>query len=134
MLSWVLYHHTGVVKKLILILSERLKKDWTAPIYAFYQPIQSIDHDNGQHFHEFTCAAKGCKKKIQHYLDKKDSNSTGNLQKHAKQCWGAETLAAADQTKNVLEAHASVTSLVLKNGSITAIFERLGKAKVTYSH
>jgi hypothetical protein len=119
---------------LTLILSERLKKDWTAPIYAFYQPIPSIDHDNGRRFHEFTCAAKGCKKKIQRYLDKKDSNSTGNLRKHAKQCWGAETLAAADQTKNVSEARASVTNLVSKNGSITAIFERLGKAKVTYSH
>ena len=67
-------------------------------------------------------------------MDKKDSNLTGNLQKHAKQCWGAETLAAADQTKNALEAHASVINLVSKNGSITAIFERLGKAKVTYLH
>jgi hypothetical protein len=27
-----------------------------------------------------------------------------------------------------------VTSLVLKDGSITAVFERLGKSRVTYSH
>jgi hypothetical protein len=85
-------------------------------------------------FHEFTCGAKGCKKKVRHYLDKKDANSTGNLQKHAKRCWGAETIAAADQTKNMSDARASVTSLVLKDGSITAVFERLGKSRVTYSH
>ena len=119
---------------LTLILSERLKKDWTAPIYAFYQPIPSVDHDNRWRFHEFTCAAIGCKKKVRRYLDKKDSNSTGNLRKHAKQCWRVETLAATDQTKNASEARASVTNLVSKNGLITAIFERLGKGKVTYSH
>jgi hypothetical protein len=61
------------------IISECLKKDWNAPIYAFFQPIPGIDYENGQHFHEFTCGAKGCKKKVQHYLDKKDANSTGNL-------------------------------------------------------
>ena len=134
--SWVLQVHRSYPKVILLILflSEHLKKDWNAPIYAFFQPIPSIDHDNGWHFHEFTCAAKSCKKKICCYLDKKDSNSTSNLRKHAKQCWGAETVAAADQTKNTTEAHASVTSLVMKNGSITAIFERVEKAKVTYLH
>jgi len=51
-----------------------------------------------------------------------------------KQCWGAESVAAANDTKNILEAHASITSLVLKTGSIIAIFERIEKSKVTYLH
>ena len=134
--SWVLHcSYWHCTKHLfILFISEHLKKDWNAPIYAFFKPVPSIDHDNGRRFHEFTCGAKGCNKKIWHYLDKKDANSTGNLRKHAKKCWGAETVAAADQTKNAAEARSSVINLVSKNGSITAIFERLGRTKVTYSH
>ena len=51
-----------------------------------------------------------------------------------KQCWGAESVAAANDTKNTLEAYASITSLVLKTGSIIAIFERIEKSKVIYLH
>jgi hypothetical protein len=131
-LSTFLYHCTKNI--LLLIPSERLKKDWNAPIYVFFQPIPNVDHDNGRRFHEFICGAKGCKKRIQRYLDKKDSNSTSNLRKHAKQCWGDETVAAADQMKNATEARTSVANLVLKDGSITAAFEQVGKGKVTYSH
>jgi hypothetical protein len=111
-----------------------LKKEWNAPVYAFFQPVPSVGHDIGRRFHEFVCAAKGCKKKIRRYLHKKDSNLTSNLRKHAKKCWGTETVAATDQTKNASEARTSVTNLVLKDGSITAVFERLGKANITYSH
>lgn len=85
-------------------LLDRLKKDWNAPIYAFFQPIPNVDHDNRWRFHEFTCAAKGCKKKIRHYLDTKDAKSTSNLQKHAKQCCGSEKINAADQMKDASDA------------------------------
>jgi hypothetical protein len=50
-----------------------------------------------------------------------------------KTCWGAEAVEAADQTKDVTEAWNSVVNPLLKDGSITAIFERVGKGKVTYS-
>jgi hypothetical protein len=78
--------------------------------------------------------AKSCKKKIRRYLDKKDAKSTSNLRKHAKSCWGTEAVEAADRTKDVTEARDSVVKPLSKDGSITAIFERVGKGKVSYSH
>ena len=116
------------------IPSGRLKKEWNAPIYVFFQPTPNLGYDNGQWFHEFICAAKGCKKKIQCYLDMKDAKSTSNLQKHAKQCWGTEAVEAINGMKDVSEAQKSIVGLGHKNGTITAIFERAGKGKVTYSH
>ena len=71
---------------------------------------------------------------MRRYLDKSDAKSTSNLRKHAKSCWGAETVEAADRTKDVSEARDSVVKPLGKDGSITAIFERVGKGKVTYSH
>jgi hypothetical protein len=56
-------------------------------------------------------------------LDKSDAKSMSNLQKHAKSCWGAEAVEAADQTKDVSEAWDSVVKPLRKDGSITAIFE-----------
>jgi len=82
----------------------------------------------------FTCGAKGYNKKIRCYLDKKDFNSTGNLRRHAKQCWGAEIVAAADEAKDASEACNSVTSLAGRNRSITATLKRREGSKVTYLH
>jgi hypothetical protein len=101
---------------------------------VFFHLTPNITYENGQQCHEFVCAARGCKKTICHYLDKKDAKSTSNLQKHVKTCWGAEAVEAADQTKDVTEARNSVVNPLLKDGSITGIFERVGKGKVTYSH
>ena len=66
------------------------------------------------------------------YLDTSDAKSTGNLRKHAKICWGVETVAAADETRNVNDAREALKKV--KDGSITEAFERVGKGKVTYSH
>lgn len=79
-------------------------------IYAFFHPVPNVDYDNGRKFHEFTCSAKGCQKKIRRYLDTKDAKSTSNLRKHAKLCWGMDTINAADQTKNASEARSLVNS------------------------
>jgi hypothetical protein len=54
--------------------------------------------------------------------------------KHAKICWGDETLAAADETKDLRAARAILTNSKLKDGSITVEFAWIGKGKVTYSH
>jgi hypothetical protein len=56
------------------------------------------------------------------------------MRKHAKICWGAETVAAADATKDLNAARDVLTQSKLKDGSITAEFTRIGKGKVTYSH
>ena len=111
-----------------------MKKEWTAPIYAFFKPIPNVGYENGRCFHEFICAAKSCKKKVRHYLDKKDAKSTSNLRKHVKSCWGLDAVEAADRTKNITEACDSVVQPLSKDGSITAVFERVGKGKVSYSH
>ncbi|KAG1723998.1 hypothetical protein EDD22DRAFT_982907 [Suillus occidentalis] len=56
-----------------------------------------------------------------------DVRSTGNMRKHVKSCWGEDALNAADDAKGA-------DDVILKNGSITASFERKGKGKVTYLH
>ncbi|KAJ7810215.1 hypothetical protein B0H14DRAFT_3480807 [Mycena olivaceomarginata] len=40
---------------------ERLKKDWTSTIYAFFDPIPKIEyHEKGQRCHTFVCTARSC--------------------------------------------------------------------------
>ncbi|KAJ3487515.1 hypothetical protein NLJ89_g11705 [Agrocybe chaxingu] len=111
---------------------DRLKKEWISPIYAFFKPTPDIGYEKGRRYHEFRCAAKGCKKGVRRFLDKSDAKSTSNMQKHAKSCWGTETVEIADEAANLNEARKMVGSL--KDGSITAAFERKGKGCVTYSH
>lgn len=56
------------------------------------------------------------------------------MRKHARICWGEETVAAADRTKDVEIARDVLGKKGLKDGSLTAAFERKGKGKVTFSH
>jgi len=51
-----------------------------------------------------------------------------------KSCWGTEAVEAADRTKDVTKVHESVVKPLSKDGSIMAIFKRVGKGKVSYSH
>lgn len=67
-------------------------------------------------------------------LNTRDSTSTGNLRNHAKLCWGEETVETASCAGNVRGARTALADAVLKDGSITAAFERQGKEKITYSH
>jgi hypothetical protein len=77
---------------------------------------------------------KGCKIQIRRFLNKKDTRSTGNMQKHVGTCWGDEVLQTAYEAKNAEEVRTKIVPSILRNGSITASFERKGKGKVTYSH
>ena len=127
-----------LLKKVKLKMSsERLSNDWTSPVYAFFKPTPSIEYIKDRRVHVFECSAKHCKGKgngrfVRRYLDTSDAKSTGNLRKHAKICWGVETVAAADETRNVNDAREALKKV--KDGSITEAFERVGKGKVTYSH
>ena len=47
------------------------------------------------------CKGKGNGHPVCRYLDMSDFKSTGNLRKHARTCWGVETVAAADETGNL---------------------------------
>ena len=88
--------------------------------------------------HVFECAAGRCKGKngrdVCCYLDTGDAKSTSNMRKHAKICWGADTVAAADATRDLDTAREVLAKSRLKDDSITAAFERIGKKAVTYSH
>jgi hypothetical protein len=113
---------------------EQLTKKWTSPIYAFYHPVPSIGYHEGRRYHSFHCAFQSCKYTCRRYLDKKDANSTGNLQKHVKTCWGDEALKAAESARDVDVARESVVKGLNENGSIKLAFEQHGKGKVTYSN
>jgi hypothetical protein len=121
-----------------------MMKEWNAPIYAFFKPIPKIEEGKGgRHCHVFECFAASCKGRgqepwlIRRYLDTGDRNSTGNLHKHAKACWGDETIQKADNMKNLEQARKEVAKARHTNdsGSITAMFSRIeGKGNISYSH
>lgn len=118
---------------------ERLSKEWNSPVYVFFKPMAFIEYVNERHVHVFECAAKCCKGRgngryVCRYLDKSDAKSMSNPRKHAKVCWGEEAVAAADGTKDVRAAHEALTNVKEKDRSITAVFERIGKGRLTYSH
>jgi len=102
--------------------------------YAFYDPIPEIAYVNKRRCHEFKCAGRGCKYTCRRYLDTKDKASTGNMVKHAKQCWGEEAWRAAEKCHNAADARARVTVPLASSGSITASFKQKGKGKVAYSN
>ena len=68
------------------------------------------------------------------FLDTKDCRSTSNLRKHAKSCWGEEVVKAADDARNADEVCTKIVPNYLRDGSITAAFERKGKGNIMYSH
>ena len=119
-----------------------MAKDWTSPIYGFFQPRPIIEVVDSRRCHEFMCAATNCKGKgtkgriVRRYLDKADRNSTSNMHKHAKNCWGEEIVSNALETRGALsieEVRNSLSKAKLLDGSITASFERKGKGSVTFS-
>jgi hypothetical protein len=88
--------------------------------------------------HVFECAAGKCRGKngrdVRRYLDTSDAKSTSSLRRHAKNCWGEEAVEAADNTQDLEGAREVLGKTKLRDGSITAEFERIGKGKITYSH
>ena len=102
--------------------------------------MPSIVTIDGQRVHEFTCTTSGCKGRgrnpriVRRYLDTSDRNSTGNLRKHARLCWGDENVLGADACGNLDNARDGLDNAKkLKDGSITAAFDRKGKGNVTFS-
>jgi hypothetical protein len=119
-----------------------MANDWTSPIYGFFQSHPAIEVVDGRHCHEFQCAAPLCKGKgmrpqiVRRYLDKADQNLMSNMHKHTKNCWGEEIVSKALEAKGELsinEVHKSLAEGKVRDGSITASFERQGKGSVTFS-
>ncbi|KIO05644.1 hypothetical protein M404DRAFT_140945 [Pisolithus tinctorius Marx 270] len=115
-------------------LIECLMKEWSSPVYAFFDPKPCIIEKDGWHAHDFKCSMCSCRATVHQYLDTKDKHSTGNMHKHIKLCWGEEALSAADKVTTVDKVCKMIVKNILRDGSITALFERSGKGKVTYSH
>jgi hypothetical protein len=85
----------------------------------------------------FQCAAQMCKHKLRgvwRFLDKGDVKLTGNMQKHAKKCWGDDVVASADKANDANEVRQTTVKGSLDPQSIMATFERKGRDMVTYSH
>jgi hypothetical protein len=119
-----------------------MAKDWTSPIYGFFEARPTIEVVDGCRCHEFKCAAPHCKGKgtktriVRRYLDKGDKGSTSNMHKHVKNCWEEEIVSKALETKNELtinEVRRSLSKAKLQDRTITAMFERMGKESVTFS-
>lgn len=119
-----------------------MAKEWTSPIYGFFQPHPTVEVVEGRHCHEFRCAAPLCKGKgqrariVRWYLDKVDRNSTSNMHKHAKNCWGDEIVSKVLETKGDLtieDVHKSLANAKVHDGLIMAAFERKEKGVVTFS-
>lgn len=104
----------------------KLINEWNSPIYAFLW--QSI--------HVFKCAAQGCGVKVCWYTDIKDAHLIRNLQKHATACkgWSDEILQATDQAANAKEVEVKLIGRYLHDDTITMVFKRKEKGKITYSH
>ncbi|RXW14793.1 hypothetical protein EST38_g11056 [Candolleomyces aberdarensis] len=129
---------------------DRLISTWNSPIYAFFEPRPTINTHHDSQCLEFKCGAPQCKGQgnqkerriVRRYLDAKllkdgkakVDNSTGNLYKHARKCWGLDIVQQAINANDLaVTQQALAASKTLADGSITATFERTGKGKVTYS-
>jgi hypothetical protein len=71
---------------------------------------------------------------VKRYQDTGDANSTGNLRKYAKKCWGEEVIATADWAKNADDIQGTALGGNLSAQTIMAVFERQEKGKITYLH
>lgn len=127
-------------------IQERLAKDWTSPVYAFFEPrpAHKTATIKGQvrRWHEFRCSAPHCLSKgrnqriVRCYLDSWDAKSTSNMLTHASICWGQDLVKKAmEERPDVKTARASLGKAEMKNGTLTATFKRLrtGKGNVTFS-
>ena len=119
-----------------------MAKDWTSPIYGFFEARPAIEVAEGRRCHDFKCAAPHCKGKgararlVRRYLDKKDKGSTSNMHKHAKICWGVEIVSKALQSRDELtikEVRKSLSEAKIQDGTIMAMFERKGEEVVSFS-
>jgi hypothetical protein len=126
----------SIVTYLIISASEGLSLTWNAPIYAFYEPEVKVEwvlvKGQKRKCHTFKCALTRCwNARIRRFLDKGDIKSTGNLRKHAKVCWGEDTINNANMLANIEAARALMDGVT--QSVLTAAFARVVTSKVTYS-
>ena len=73
---------------------------------------------------------------MHHFLNTADKESTSNMCKHAKHCWGEDIIKKADEVKEQITVYGIWEHLAevkqSHNGSIVAFFDRKGKGRVKY--
>ena len=115
-----------------------MSQKWNSPIYVFFKKTPHIEYKDGHPSHVFECNASRCKAKngrdVCRFLDKGDANSTSNLCKHAKICWGGEAVETTHATKDLDAAREVLAKTKLHDRSITAEFVRIRKGKITFLH
>src|SRR5258708_12864343 len=99
-----------------------MKARWTMVVYAFFKPTPNIKYNDGRKMHEFTCLQKHCHQKIVRYLVTKDAQSTRNMRRHVKKCWGEGALTLAQSAKDANEACSTIIPVFLKTAKFTQIF------------
>ncbi|KAG6863163.1 hypothetical protein C0991_007826 [Blastosporella zonata] len=98
---------------------EKMQKAWRTSVYAFFKPDPEIVYNKfGRKSHVFTCTAKHCHAKVARYLNTKDAQSTSNMRKHVRKCWGEDVLDAADNARNKDIARKDIVEKYKKSGSI----------------
>jgi len=124
------------VCELMLVCAARLAQRWGSPIYTFYGSRPAIEYNKGHHCHGFACLAVGCKQVVRRFLDINDLGSMANLCRHAKACWGNDTIRAVDGAGSPGNAWRGVLQgdPHLRTGDIGPFFKKQGKSKVSYSH
>ncbi|KAJ7437456.1 hypothetical protein B0H11DRAFT_1653756, partial [Mycena galericulata] len=101
------------------------KRSWTSTIYAFYAGDVNIEYRSGKLHHIFTCTARGCGHHVARNQTTMDRNSTKNLNKHAKKCWGEDTVNAASDMGSLHKVRTLLaTHKGAKNQRLTDIFKR----------
>jgi len=66
---------------------------------------------------------------VYRYLNKGDANSTSNLLRHARICWGTEAVEAATATHDLDAARAVLAKTKLWDGSILTEFKCIARTK-----
>ncbi|KAF7761286.1 hypothetical protein Agabi119p4_10695 [Agaricus bisporus var. burnettii] len=115
---------------------DKLYQTYKSSIYVFFKPpVYRVE--GKKRFHVFECAATRCKnvhgREVKRNIDTTNATSTSNLKVHAVKCFGANVVesvgnANLDDARGIMKDKNN-----LRDSSITAAFEKLGKGKVTYS-
>ena len=115
-----------------------MARKWSSPVYVFFKRTPQIEYKGGRRCHVFECAAGKCKGRngrlVYRFLNKGDANSTSNLLRHARICWGSEAVQAATAMQDLDAAREVLSKTKLRDGTILAKFQRLSKDKVTNRH
>jgi hypothetical protein len=119
---------------------EKLKTRWRSFVYAFFEQtpvIRRVPNPTGSGTWRvlyFWCANKGkCSQGVQRFLDSGNKSSTGNLNKHAKNCWGVAAFEAG-KTLGKAETLRQVVNVVRETGKLTTAFDFKHLSKPTYSN